>query len=38
MLQFDSLPDLQVPVSASYQNQFEQSAVTELAIFPSTPL
>ncbi|SDS92541.1 transcriptional regulator, LytTR family [Mucilaginibacter mallensis] len=38
ILQFDLLPDLQIPVSASHQNQFEQYLVNTDIISPFTPL
>ena len=38
LLQFDLLPDLQVPVSASYQNQLERLLVNTDNTFPFTPL
>jgi len=38
VLQFDPLPDLQIPVSASHQKQFEQYLSNTSSTFPSTPL
>lgn len=37
-LQFDPLPDLQIPVSASHQKQFEQHLSNTTSTFPFTPL
>lgn len=38
VLQFDPLPDLQIPVSASHQKQFEQYLSSTTSTFPFTPL
>jgi hypothetical protein len=38
VLQFDPLPDLQIPVSASHQKQFEQYLSSTSSTFPFTPL
>jgi hypothetical protein len=38
ILQFDLLPGLQIPVSASHQKQFEQYLVNTATNFPFTPL
>lgn len=38
MLQFDLLPDLEIPVSASYQDQFGQLLVNTDAIAPIHPI
>ncbi len=38
VLQFDPLPDLQIPVSASHQKQFEQYLNNTTSTIPSTPL
>lgn len=41
MLQFDALPDMQIPVSASHQKQFEQyfsHTASTLPLIPLTPL
>jgi hypothetical protein len=38
VLQFDPLPDLQIPVSASHQKQFEQYLSNTTSTFPLTPL
>jgi len=38
VLQFDPLPELQIPVSASHQKQFEQHLSNATSTFPLTPL